>query len=398
MQKSISKAAVTWRLVLSVLIIGSFISCEDTNTVGSGIVDSTDISIDTLYVTNFEQNDITIYSGDLTNPPLGRYEDQIFGSYESIGYAKPRLIPQADIPISDSSKLKLMLQFDGDTFYGDTTATTNFSIYRVTERWRESTILADDVIDFDNTELVGSFSYLDQDSIIIDLSDSVSAEYIRYSNNEDDDRDSLYNFEFFGLAIVPDAASSKIIFPTINTSQFFSVEETSLDTTFIPINDYAFTTKRENEPTFNNRLYLSSNLESFYKVSFQEIASTIGSKNVLNAQLYLYEDTLLIKNSLPLNHIRPTVNFMDLKFFDGQEFRFDLQFSSPDFFAERDSTGRIFRFNITEHINEYIFGNVDDQELYLSINPNGGLLYSSILYDSSSSQALKPKIVLTIAE
>jgi hypothetical protein len=268
----------------------------------------------------------------------------------------------------------------------------------VSERWRGRTLFSSDVIDYDQMELAGSFTYQNEESITINLSDSISAEYVRFVNNEDDDRDSLYNTEFFGLAIVPDENSSQIMFPDISNSRFFYVDGADNDTTLLTVADYGFTLERQNEPNFADRFYLNSNLESYYALNFKDIASTIGSKNILNAEVYLYEDTTQVNNSLPDNHVRPGLNLIDMKSIDDPEFKYELQFSGTDYFGFRDSTDNAFVLNITTHLNEYIFGGLESEDLYLLINPNGGLLKSSIFYDTNSSDALKPKLILTIAE
>ena len=398
MQKSISKAAVTWRLILSVLIVGSFISCEDTNTVGGGVVEPSAIRVDTIFISDFNQRSSDMYSGQLSNMPIGYYNDQLFGTFNATGYIRPNLLSSSLSPVSDTTKLKLLLENKTFLSLGDTTSSVNYSIYKVTERWRGRTLLSSDNINYDELELAGSFTYQNEESITVNLSDSISAEYIRFVNNENDNRDSLYNAEFFGLAVVPDQNSSQIMFPDISSSRFFFVDGSSNDTTRLTVADYGFTLERQNEPSFADRYYLNSNLESYYSLNFSEIANTIGSKNILNAEVYLYEDTTQVNNSLPVNHVRPALNLIDMKSIDDPEFKYELQFSGTDYFGFRDSTDNAFVLNITTHINEYLFGELESEDLYLIINPNGGLLKSSIFYDTNSSDALKPKLILTIAE
>lgn len=395
MQKSISKAAITWRLILSGFIVISLISCEDTNTVGGGVVEPVDIIVDTLYVNDFEQQQLDIFSGGLTNLPMGKYTDPLFGDFEITGYIKPALLPNPTDSLDDSTELKLLLTTNLNRAYGDTTEAINFSIYKVTQRWRENEALATDNIAYDNGNLLGSFTYLDQDSIIIDISESYLLEYAEYVNNEDDDRDSLYNFEFFGLAIVPDAPSSQILFPSVADSKFLTIKET--DTVSVPFRDHAFTVDRANEPVFNDKLYLNNFLESFYRISFDEQASGIDPKNILKADLYLYEDSSQMENSLPANHTRPAVEILDLRYANSQDLRYDLQLVQPDFVAFRDTLDNSFKFDITQHINSYLFGEPSEKEFYLTLGVNGGILNASTFYDSSATISLRPKIILTIA-
>lgn len=397
MQKSISRAAVTWRLILSVVVVSSFISCEDSNTVGSGVVDSTKLRVDTLFVNDFEKVSKDIFSGNLINLPIGKYEDPLFGTFESIGYFKPNLIPVQDDSLTTSTSLKLFLKTTPKRVYGDTTSSVRYSLYRVTQRWRGKSILASDQISFDETDQVGSFLYSDQDSLVVNLSDSFLLDYASYVNNEDENRDSLYNFEFYGLAIVAENNTSQILYPNISESSFLTVDSED-DTLAVSFRDRGFTLERTNQPTFNERLLLNSDLDTYYKLNFEQLLADLGQENILKAELYLYEDTVQIKNSLPANHVRPDITFLGLRFVDNLQPVYDILFTTPDFEGFRDSLQNRFRIDITNHVNEYLFGSPGQKDLVLNLNFNGGIIYSTLLYDSSSTAALKPKIILTVAE
>ena len=401
MQKSISKAAIIWRLILSGFIVTSLISCEDTNTVGGGVVEPVYINIDTINVSGFQNLNSNIYSGKIQSLPIGRYDDPLFGSFTNIGYLKPSLGPGRNGSLTSSSKLYLKLILNNSINFGDTTQTANFSIYRTLERWRGNAILSDDNVAYDESDLVGSFSYQNEDSLFISLSDSLLADYAYYVNLDDStiNRDSLYNYEFFGITIVPEDVSSQYIYTNIIRSEFVTVRSSIEDTVDIKVQDYAFTLDRDNLPgAFTERLYLNNYLENFYSISFEDVAATIGSKNILKAELKLYEDTAQLENSLPANHARPLANFIDLKFASLNELRYDIQFTATDFAGIRNTTDNSFTFNITNHINNYLFGSPEEKTLYLNINPNGGIFNSSLLYDSSSADSLKPKLILTIEE
>lgn len=395
MQKSISKAAIIWRLILSGFIVTSLISCEDTNTVGGGVVEPAEILVDTLYPAVFEQQELDIFSGNLTNLPIGTYDDPLFGNIDISGFVRPVLLPVESKAINDSTQLKLLLKTNLENFYGDTTSSINFSLFKVTELWRGSSILSTDQVAYDDSQPIGSFTYQGQDSIIVDLSESYLLEYANYVNYDGSDRDSLYNFEFFGLAIIPEATSSQILFPNIVSSTFLKIKET--DTLSVAIRDRGFTVERTNKPSFIDKIYLNGYLESFYSINFEELLNGVEAQNILKAELYLYEDTAQLLSSLPINNVRPTAEFLELRFNDAQEVRYDLQFIQPDFIGVRDTAASFFKFDITKHINNYVFGDPAEKELNLSLGVNSGILNSSLFYDSSASAELKPKLILTIA-
>jgi len=398
MQKSISKAAITWRLILSVLIVGSVISCEDTNTVGGGVVEPSDVRIDTIEVTNFEEISGIIYSGDVQSISAGYYDDPLFGNHETIAYIKPTLMAAPDTPLNDSTTMALSLTFNKANAYGDTSSTANFSLYRVTELWRARSALSSDQIAFDESQLVGSFSYSGEDSLNVDISEAFFLDYASYVNNDSTNRDSLYNFEFFGLSIVPDQVSAQIIYPNVAQSNFILSKIEEEDSTEVALNEFAFTLSRNNPPVFNNRFLLNNYLGNFYRINFENEVADLNNVNILSAELYLYEDSLQLKSSLPANHIRSNPNSLELRFEENQELLFDLQFFQPEFRATKDSSSKVFKFNITNFINEYVFGDPDNDDLILNINPSGGIIRSTILFDTTSTAALKPKIVLKIAE
>ncbi|MEP0006020.1 MAG: DUF4270 family protein [Balneola sp.] len=393
MQKSISKVARGWRLILSVLIVGSLISCEDSNSVGGGVIEPAEIVVDTLLLEDYQQDELDIFSGDLSNMPLGKYNDPLFGDFEFTGLMKPILLGVPDDSLNDSTSFKLLLKFDDRDSYGDTTQSINFNIYKVTERWRSSTILSSDDVLFDESTSIGSFSYTDEDSVIVDLAESYFLEYADYVNNEDTNRDSLYNFEFFGLAIVPEDVSSKIVFPNMNESNFLTIKEE--DSVSVGVFGHGFNLERENKPVFADRIYLNNYLESFYSLSFEDLAETVDNRNILKAEFYLYEDSIQTKNSLPTDHIRPDINFMYLRFQDTQQLRYSLQFTTPRFTSIRDNTDKSYKFDITDHINEFVFSDPDQREFFLNLSIDGGALNSTIFFDTTANASLRPKIILT---
>lgn len=404
MQKSISKAAESWRLILSVLLVGTLISCEDTNTVGGGVVEPTDVRIDTIEVSNFDELSGNMYSGgssgrgDIVNISMGSYDDPLFGNHETIAYIKPLLISKPALELNDSTKMNLLLTFNKNNAYGDTTSSVNYSLYKVTDLWRGRSVFSDDQIAFDQSELVGSFTYTGEDSVDVEIAESFFLDYASYVNNGDNNRDSLYNFEFFGLSIVPDQVSAQIIYPNVNDSNFEISKIESDDTTSIGFREYAFTLTRDNPPAFNDRFLFNNYLSNFYRLSFADQVENLSDINILNAELYLYEDSTQVQNSLPSNHVRNRPSALEMKFDESQDLIFDTQFSLVDFSGIRDSSSIVYKFNVTNYINEYVFGNPANDDLILNLNPAGGIFRSTLLFDTSSTTALKPKIILTIAE
>ncbi len=400
MQKRIFKAAYTWRLILSLLIVATLVACEDGNTVGGGIIDTPEISVDTIFVDDFQYLNSIPYSGNTGQAPVGSYEDPLFGRFNNISYLNPELIEKT-APLNLSSIFRFVLHVNNDLTYGDTTESLNVDIFQIDEFWRPSEIRYNDELSLDETDVIGSFTYNQQDSLEIELSDSLLVDYLEYYNGVDTLRDSLYSYNFFGIALVPENNSKKIIYPDFQNSRLYSIRESSGDTISIPLKSSGFFLDTDRiGASVPNRIYLSSNLENYVKLNFKEIASTIGSKNILEAQLIFYEDTEQLRSSINQEpgHQRQSPNFLDLKSINANIEAYDLQFKASEFIARRDSVDNSFSFDITNHLNNYIFNDAESQDLYLNINPSGGRLLTTILFDSSSSNKFRPKIVIKVAE
>jgi len=397
MQNRISKAAVTWRLLLSLLIVSVVIACEDTNTVGGDVIEPNNVRIDTIYIDDFEQINSNFFSAGIQTLPIGNFSDPLFGQTISTGLIKPALLVRSLAEIDDSSRFELILNFENSLIVGDTTSTTNFEIYKNSERWRRSTLLSDDDISIDNSLLLGSFSHTMEDSITIEIDDSFVDEYSTFYQDTTDSRDSLYNFNFFGISIVPDAASSKIIHPNLDRSRFLSIR--GEDTVAIFFGNSGFTIDNLTAASINNSLYLDSNLESIYSFNFDsELSQLAEDINILDAQFILYEEVDGLSQSLAVNSVRPEISSLGLKFRSSDALNYQVQFRANDFLALRDTSNNSFRFDITNHVNEYVFGDPIQKDLILALSPNGRGINSTLIYDSTAVSNLRPKIVLTIAE
>ena len=398
MQKSISKAAITWRLILSGFLVISLISCEEPNSVGGQFIEGSKLRLDTLFVEDFTPLSESIFSGNLQYLPIGKYNDPLFGNTKATAFLKPQISTLTfEDDVDANFKLKLELRINTDITIGNTIKPVNFDIFPVSEFWRGNEVLSNDAIGIDSSRSYGTFSQFGEDSIIVDLSDELLLDLATYINNDSTNADSLYNYDFNGLAIVPRDSDSKIIFPNIFESRFFIITPDE-DTTRFVSKSNAFNLERSNANTYPNRLYINSFFENFYSVSFEDYLSDYEYDNLLKAEFLVYEDVAQLQNFLPNLHTRPDVSFLELKFANPSDLRYELQFTGSDFFGERDTLNNGFKFNMTDHINQYLFTEPNDKTLYFNINPSGGIMRSTLLYDHTSNDSLKPKLILTFSE
>jgi len=388
---------VLFLVLFSVTILSS---CNNkTGPVGGGLIPVSEVSNDTLMATGFTPATLDGYSGKLTFFPMGSYDDQLFGDVESIAYLKPTVIGvKTDTTPNTSYSMYLDLVFDSVSVYGDTLALSNFAIYKVTEGWRGNEFMLSNKPSFDTATPIGVFSKGRQDSVKIRLSNTWVNEYAAVLNDTSATRDSTFQYDFFGIAIAPIGGSSKISFPTIAESRFRLINESQSDTIYTRIHDWAYHINRTNVVQVPERLTLINTLENFYKLSLKEELDTLQAQNLLKAELIVYEDTEQLVNTLPANHTRLDVSGVALKNGFSTSLVYDLFFKEPESRGLYDSKNSAYRFDITPLVNTYIFGTLETDDLYIDIRPSDGLLRSTILYDETAPDSLKPKLILTIAK
>lgn len=398
MQKSISKAAITWRLILSGFLVISLISCEEPSSVGGQFIGGSNLRFDTLFVEDFTPQNELIFSGNLQYTPVGKYNDPLFGETKSIAFLKPQINTLTfEDDVDANFQLKLELRINSDITSGNTIRPVNFDIFPVSEFWRGNEVVSNDAIGIDSSRSFGSFSQFGEDSLVVDLSEDLLLELATYINNDSTNADSLYNYDFNGLAIVPRDGDSRVIFPDMFDSRFFIISPDD-DTTRFVSKSHAFNLERSNANTYPNRLYINSFFENFYSFNFEDVLPEYEQINLLKAEFVVYEDMNQLQSSLPNFHTRPEVGFLELKFANDSDLRYELQFTGSDFFGARDTLNNGFRFDVTGHINQYFFTEPDDKTLYFNINPTGGIMRSTLLYDQTSNDSLKPKLILTFSE
>lgn len=401
MQRNLKVTGINQRvLFLMLLSVTLLTSCNDkTGPVGGGIIPVSEISYDTLMATGFTPTSIDGYGGKFNFFPIGRYNDQLFGDVESIAYLKPSITGVVlDSPLPNGYIMYLDLAFDSVNVYGDSLSQSNFAVYKVTEGWRGNEFRLSNKPNYDTANPIGVFSRGKQDSVRIQLSHSWLNEYATVLNDTTATQDSTFFYDFFGLAIVPTGGSSKISFPTITQSRFWLINATLGDTAFVRIHDWAYNLNRTNVVPIPERLTLTNTLENFYNLSLKEELDTLKAQNILKAELIVYEDTEQLKNTLPANHTRLDITGVALKNGFTTSLEYDLFFKEPESRGLFDSRINGYRFDITPLVNTYIFGTLDSDDLYLDIRPSDGLLRSTILYDETAPDSLKPKLILTTAK
>lgn len=387
------KAAVTMRLVLSVLLIGFIASCENPGSVGSSIIPQPDIVFDTLIVSGFEPDSVVSSTGNLTYVPIGKYNDQLFGDLEAIGYFKPIIDFTLD-RVFGVYDVQFLIELDSVLINGDTASTSTFSLFEIEENWRGNELSINEGPAYNEAEEIATFSISDESQLFIDLPRSWENEFATFFEDTSSSRDSVFNADYFGFSIVQTSETGKINTIVSARSKLAFIDNSEADTVLVDFQDWGYTFERINETRLPNRLLFHSTLEQFYHIDLSEIAGKVEPKNILRAELVLYVDQETLNSTLLPSHSRIETTFLDVNYNLTFENSYELQFLSSELRGFEDEVKQVFRFDVTNLIENYVFNNREDRILYVSLNPAGGILRSTIFFNETNP-GREPKLIIT---
>ncbi|MBD3617226.1 MAG: hypothetical protein HUJ22_11710 [Gracilimonas sp.] len=394
-----NKGFVSLYISLLTLIL-IFNGCEDPGSVGNSYIDEPTTVIDTLFLDNIAVENFQGYSGNLQSISIGKYSDQMFGDIQTTGLVRP--IRNPNIPDSlniegNNFSLKLEIQLDSVNTYGDTLSVSEFSIYEITSLWRGNSYRLDSELTYDEGTEIGSFTIGQEKNIIVDLSDSWKDKYATYLNSDEANIDSLYQYEFHGLAIVPTGNTNKISFPNTSNSRFLILNEGMTDTAAVRLRNWAYNSERTNVPQNAVKTSLHSTIEEMMKIDipFSQIRDKHQTSNILKAELVLYEDSIGLAQTLPTSHYRPDVNFINIDLATTSQKEFQYQLSEHAFFGFKSQDAPYYKANVTNYLNNLLFGQENNSEILIGLGSTSGILRSTSLYNQSASQQLRPKLIIT---
>ena len=377
-------------------------ACENPGSVGNEYVDKSDLTFDTLAINQTEAQSYIGYSGRLGYVNIGKYSDAIFGDITATALLKPT-VDNIEFPEGDSLDneyvMKLQLELDSTQVYGDTLSDANFNIYEITSNWNGTNYKTTDDLTYDESSAVGSFTVTDKHSITVDLADSWKDKFATYLYSSGDAADSLFQYEFKGLAIVADDNSGKIIFPRISTSKFLAINDDSEpDTVFFNLRDWAYRIERLNSNYSADISPLHTTVEGMVHMNLSSFIPFIEGKNFVKAEVVFYEAGGLLDSSLPENNVRPSVTGVNLDIGFDTDPAYEFMFGNVELLGSKRTSDRSFRINVTNYFNNYLYGDEDRTDLYLGIGSTSGLLRSTLVYNENAPETLQPIIILTFLE
>jgi len=393
-----------------VLFVGSILvlsSCENPGSVGSGITKpKAEISNDTLYIQNMSAEQTPSYSGQLQYLSAGQFDDPLFGSLKATGFVKPAL-PSSGDTLTNDLKMLMRVRLDKSQEYGDTLASQSFSIYEISEIWRDKAIKVNDQLSYDENAKVGSFTVEQEDSIDVEISSDWVQKYTQYADTTSSD--SLYQLDLHGLAIVPDN-SGKII-PIDRNNTDFIIQNAEADTFAVNMLQGAYTLQRGSSSSIPaNSTPLHSTYESI--LTFSELGLdglNLQASGISKAELILYENTAALGQGLAANVSRANESRTYLQLADPKKIPDNIDpgiplntpgagvnplLKNPGIYSAVDGT---YRIDITTLVTSIVRSNPPQGIEYFITLPNDGVIKSSLIYtDSEQAPAsMRPKIIIT---
>lgn len=395
-------------LLVGCIIVFQFSGCKDSGSVGAGIGEPlADLEVDTLEVTGLQTESLVAYSGNLGFFSAGRFNDPHFGQVNARAYIRPSLAFNSGTSFfNEDTEMELRLVMNREVAYGDTTAAATFDIIEVAELWRGPAWRLDDEVALVQGETVGSFTVTDEDSIDIPLDSEWVQKYGHFFDNTEDNRDSLYVRQFYGLALVPQN-SGKILAINSNESNFIArnVESSTSDDLTLDINlrDAAFSIDRTGTTDNTESINIYSTHEQIINFDFDFSSENLQSATIAKAELVIYRDNFVLEesaNQAGTNVVRPDSSFLKLHLLEGDELPQSLNVAvSPNrplplagIYDEKDGA---YHFNLTRLINGGLFDNVDPSfSFYITQSNKDGIIRSNVLFNGEAGSK-SPKVIIT---
>lgn len=403
MKQLTRKAAKSWRLVLPLVLVAIITGCnEEPGLVGADLISNQDnFTFDTVFVSDIKQVESKAYTGRLANAPVGFYSDALYGDIAARTLFKPDITLRPSLPNIDlQAEITLTLAFDSTNVYGETSSVNEFSLIPVGNTWRGREFFNNTTLFFNSAFSFADFTRSDQDSVNIEIPVLKVQELARFYNETSQERDSLFRTDFRGYLVSPkENLANKISYIDVSESSFKVRNPTDSVDTILPIGDWAYTIERTNQPPIPpGRLVIHSTNELLINTSFFEQLREYENKNILKAELLLYEDTEALNTTIGPGETRGRQPVLESHFGTRLDKPFDFTFGTGDSLGRKRDDENVYRFNITRYVNQFLFAEPESEEFYISIDAEDGILSSTTVFGPSADEAKRPKILLTIIE
>lgn len=393
------------RLILYFSFPILFLTCKENGSIGGGFIDESKIETDTLYITESSFKNANSLTGRLTFSPIGYFADPLFGEINAVGYFKPSITKNSSDTLKIDDQIFLNLSVHPDNIYGNQSSNGTFKIYRIGEFWRGSSITMNDNLEIlndmaeptDSIE-IATFNFSDIDTtgfIDIPLEGSWKSDFVRYYNNDENNRDSTYKHEDFGLVIVPENDVDKIVYTKFSSSRIISIDQNQ-DTTINTMFDWAYDIDINNVNAPEGNITLSNTFNPYMIVNLHPLAENLSNNNIIRAELVLTPDSTTISTSLIDNQIRTENPPFRVQLGPSNDIAYDLGFNTTN--SKGIITDGIYKFDLTGLFNAYLFGDTDISEIYLYAGQNQGYLGFNTFFGFDADETAVPKVLIYYLE
>lgn len=373
-------------------------SCDDEGTVGSSFTsDDAQVNAKTVEIPSTDEVSAPTFSANENYVSAGQYDDMLFGSQKVTALFQPSLSPE-NLDSVNAEEATAHLELKVDELYGDVDASTEFTLYQITRRWRGSAWRPDSVAQVNTISPLGTATYnqaeAEDDRIIIPVETFWVEEFAAYFNDQNPEE---YRENLFGFALMSEDAE-KIVSFDVEESRFVvnnhtGDEEDDGYTDFRNVG-YSLEAERTDEHASDESSLIYSTFENFMKLNFEITDEFIGTDNISRAELVLYKDTDLLDQTIESNHRRNTADLLDV-YLLGEE---DLELAiadEPRFQASFDEDKGAFRINMTSYIREQLLeDSPDPRRFYVIVGGHYGKLLNTALFNHNSEE-YSPRLLIT---
>lgn len=387
-------------LALSVFSLTLY-GCEDPGAVGGSYTDpGTEVRDTAFFVSDVQTDSFVSFTGNQSFFSAGQFNDPLFGNVRAVSLLKPSL-PTVGVTdsLTSSSYVSLQLAVNDSSLYGDTLSTAQFDIVELGEIWRGRAWKINDEVPL-TPNVIGSFEIDDEtDSLVVPLDQEWSSRYWSFYNAISANRDSLYRYDFHGLAIVP-RNESKVIPFSSSDSRFFVIDPAQEDTSFVTGSQWGFSLERTGSAAPPpGSLEVINTFEKVLKFDLKLSQEDLGTVNISKVELLIYRDNETLENSITQasdNAVRPPRSSMRLYMSEPQNLPEAFTAGGPLANGTYDETEEAYRFDITRFTNSVLLeGAPEGNSFYVTFDSNDGIIKSGLMFDEEGPEEKRPKIVVT---
>ncbi|MCH8495007.1 MAG: DUF4270 domain-containing protein [Balneolales bacterium] len=370
-------------------------SCEESGIVGSSFVTTDpDIIIDTMQAGQIQTESLVTFSGSKVLVATGRFDDQLFGTYEATALLNPAMLAST-IEIEDDAEFGLVLK--RPSFTGDSTSVNRYQIYEITRRWRGNEWKADSVASLSLSPML-SFEITNEDSIFVPLPSDWTDRYKSYYELESD-RVAQYNENMFGFAIVHESGNRIDYFNTNDSYLYIKNPDVQGEDPTVPqttqIRQRATSyqlVEAPSTPMPADRIEVRNDFSTTGRLSFTINPDDFPQRTISRAEIVLHEDVDMLNSSLRPGEARSSNNIIRV---------FELEEDEKDFYITKDavvnvqrSTDGRYRINLTTLFNNALREGGREVNLYFISDQDNGIIRPGLFFNENDSERF-PQLIIT---